>query len=52
MKKLEKNGQIFMDATFKSCPKNYYQLFNILVDVDEGKLIFPVFHILMTHTLI
>ena len=38
-----------MDATFKSCPKNYYQLFNLLVDVDERKLIFPVFHILMTH---
>ena len=49
LKKLEKAKQIFMDATFKSCPKNFYQLFNILVDIDQGKIVFPVAHILMTH---
>ena len=39
---------IFMDGTFKSCPKGYYQIYNILGrDVNVGEII-PLFHILMT----
>ena len=49
LKKLEKAEQIFMDATFKVCPKNFYQLFNIIISIEEGKFIFPVIHVLMTH---
>ena len=49
LKKLEKAKQIFMDATFKCCPKKFYQLFNIIIDMGEGKFTFPIAHILMTH---
>jgi len=49
LKKLEKAEQIFMDATFKVCPKNFYQLFNIIISIEEGKFIFPAIHVLMTH---
>ena len=39
---------IFMDGTFKSCPKGYYQIYNILGrDANVGEII-PLFHILMT----
>ena len=49
LKKLEKADQIFMDATFKTCPKNFYQLFNIIISIEGEKFIFPVMHVLMTH---
>ena len=49
LKKLEKADQIFMDSTFKICPKNFYQLFNIIISMEGGKFIFPIIHILMTH---
>ena len=39
---------IFMDGTFKSCPKGFYQIYNILGrDVTTGVII-PLFHILMS----
>ena len=38
-----------MDPTFQSCPKDYYQVFNILADIGGGKIIFPIFHILMSN---
>ena len=38
-----------MDATFRTSPHKYYQLFNILIDVDLDKLIFPVLHVIMSH---
>ena len=47
LKKLEKADQIFMDSTFKIYPKNFYQLFNIIITIEGGKFIFPVKHILM-----
>ena len=49
LKKLEKANQIFIDSTFKCCPKNYYQLFNIVINIGEGRFIFPIMHVLMTH---
>ena len=30
LKKLEKSKQIFMKSTFSSCPRKFYQIFNIL----------------------
>lgn len=49
IKKLEFANQIFMDSTFRSCPKDYYQVFNILADFRAGKIIFRFFHILMSN---
>lgn len=37
-----------MDANFKIAPKNFYQLFNILVFLEKEKLCFPVIFVLMT----
>ena len=39
---------IFMDGTFKSCPKGYYQIFNILGRDATTGVIIPLFHILMS----
>jgi len=49
IKKLEKPKQIFMNSKFRCCSYEYYQVFNILVDIGEGKIIFPIFHILMSN---
>lgn len=49
LKKLEAASQILMDATFLSCPKKFYQLFNIIEDIEKNDFIFPIDHILMTH---
>ena len=49
LKKLEKTKQIFMDATFKYFQEKFYHLFNIIIDMGEGKFTFPIAHILMTH---
>ena len=38
-----------MDATFRTSPHKYYKLFNILIDIDFDKLIFPVLHVIMSH---
>ena len=46
-KKLEKITQIFMDETFSSWLKNFYQFFNIITDIVAGKYTFPIAHILM-----
>lgn len=40
-----------MDATFKSAPKHFYQIFNILVFIEEEKLCFPVVFALMASQL-
>ena len=49
LKKLEKATQILMDATFRSTPKKFYQLFNIIAVLEGNDFIFPIIHILMTH---
>ena len=49
LKKLAESNLIYMDGTFRTCPKNYYQLFNIIAkDKQTGKNI-PVIHIPMSH---
>ena len=37
LKKLKKANQIFIDATFKCCPKIYYQLLNVVINIGEWK---------------
>lgn len=37
-----------MDATFKVAPKNFYQLFNVLVYLEEEKICIPFVFVLMT----
>ena len=49
LKKLEAASQILMDATFLICSKKFYQLFNIIEDIEKNDFIFPISHILMTH---
>ena len=41
--------QIFMDGTFYSCPKNYYQLYNIIGKEKKTRIIIPISFILMSH---
>lgn len=36
-----------MDGTFKSTPKNYYQLFNIIAYIEQEKFYIPIAYILM-----
>ena len=38
-----------MDGTFKSTPKNYYQLFNIIAYIKQEKFYIPIAYILMTN---
>ena len=45
---LSKGSQIFMDATFKAVPKNFYQLLNVLVYLETEKICIPVVFVLMT----
>ena len=40
---------IFMDGTFKYCPKSYYQLYNIIKKEKNTNLIIPLFFILISH---
>ena len=40
---------IFIDATFKIAPKNFYQILNILAHNDKTKITIPVAFILMTN---
>lgn len=49
LKKLEAASQILMDTTFRSCPKKFDQLFNIIAVIEKNDFIFPIAHILMTH---
>ena len=49
IKKFENENQLFIDSTFRFHPKDYYQVFIILADIGGGKIIFPIFHILMSN---
>ena len=40
---------IFMDGTFKCCPKSYYPLYNIMGKEKNISLIIPLIFILMSH---
>ena len=37
----------FIDATYESCPKGFYQMLNILTDNKDIKNYVPTCHILM-----
>ena len=45
---LTKATNIFIDATFKVAPKNFYQVLNIMVYEEKKKFTMPVVHILMS----
>ena len=47
IKLMNEATQIFIDGTFKSTPKKYYQLLNIIIS-DKKESFFPVMYILMT----
>ena len=49
LKKIKDCEQIFMDGTFYSCPKKYYQLYNIIGKEKKTGIIIPISFILMTH---
>lgn len=49
LKLLSKSKNFIVDATFKSSPKNYYQMLNILCYDDENKDYLPVVHVFMTN---
>jgi len=44
-----KSGQmnVYIDCTFKVCPKGFYQLFILMVYVDEFDSYVPIFYVLM-----
>ena len=43
LKKLEVASQILMHTTFRSCPKKFYQLFNIIADIEKMIIYFLLF---------
>lgn len=45
IRKLQRCGTVYMDATFKSCPRPYKQVFTVLGDVHG--FIVPLVHVLM-----
>ena len=49
LRKITDCEQIFMDGTFYSCPKNYYQLYNIIGKEKKTGIIIPISFILMSH---
>ena len=38
-----------MDGTFKTCPKNFYQIYNIFGIEKNSNNIIPLIYILMSH---
>ena len=46
---LTKTNQVFIDCTFKSAPKGYYQIMNILVKPQDYTHVIPVFMVLMSN---
>ena len=49
LKKLKDCSLIFMDGTFKSCPKSFYQIYNIIGKDKKTGMIIPLIFILMSH---
>ena len=46
---LTKTNQLFIDCTFKSAPKGYYQIMNILAKPQDYNHVIPVFLVLMSN---
>jgi len=49
IKKIQDCEQLFMDGTFHSCPKNYYQLYNIIGKEKNSGVILPLIFIITTN---
>lgn len=49
LKKLEVSELIYIDATFRTSPKNFYLLLNIIVKDNQSGLNIPVIHVPMSH---
>ena len=49
MEFLNKAKQIYIDDTFKACPKNYYQILKINIKTKNLNKIIPIFNIIMTN---
>ena len=49
LKFLENTNQIFIYCTFKSSPKNFYQIMNILAKPVDYDHIIPIIHVLMSN---
>ena len=49
LKFLSKASHIFIDATFKVAPKNFYQLINTLVHIEKDKFAIPIVNVLMSN---
>ena len=45
---LKESNLLFLDGTFKSCPRNFYQYFNIISYLPEKDLIIPIFTAVLT----
>jgi hypothetical protein len=48
LQRLKKCSQIYIDATYKSCPKSFYQLLNIAGYIPEINHLIPLFMIPMS----
>ena len=46
---LTKTNQLFIDCIFKSAPKGYYQIMNILAKPLDYNHVIPVFLVLMSN---
>ena len=40
---------LFMDGTFRSCPKSYYQVFNIIGHLKLKNISIPIMSVIMKH---
>ena len=49
LKKFKNINQIFIDGTFKYCPKHFYQIFNIIGNEIETNNKIPLMYILMSN---
>lgn len=49
LKKLAESDLIYIDATFRASPRNYYQLLNIISNDKQSGINIPVIHIPMSH---
>ena len=49
LKKFKEINQVFLDGTYKYCPKNFYQLYNIIGKETDSDNKIPLLYVLMSH---
>ena len=49
LKKFKEINQVFLDGTYKYCPKNFYQLYNIIGKESDSDNKIPLLYVLMSH---